>query len=62
MEFNGLVGFKVMILIDTPVGLRYEEFSGNVHLNYEDAQKEIEEAQDNPLYAGYDFDIEDVWM
>lgn len=57
-----LAGFKVMVLMDTPVGLHSEELSGSIHLNYGDAQKEMEEAKDNPQYAGYEFEIEDVWQ
>lgn len=33
----------------------YEEFSGKEHSNHKDAVNELEEAQDNPKYAGVVF-------
>ena len=62
MEYNGTLGFKVYILMDTPVGLAKEEFSGIIHPTRQDARNEITDALYNPQYAGYEFDIEDVWM
>ena len=62
MEFNDLIGFKVTVKFETKDDYYWEDFSGVIHPLYKDAREEFEAALDNPQYAGYEFDIEDVWM
>ena len=57
-----LIGFKVTVKIDFKDDYSWEDFSGVIHPLYKDARKEFEDAINNPQYAGYEFDIEDVWM
>lgn len=62
MEVNDLIGFKVRVKMDVKDDYYWEDFSGVVHPLYKDARHEMDEAMNNPQLAGYEFDIDDVWM
>ena len=54
-------GFRAVVLMDTPVGTHEEYLDDKVYPNEQEAAQAIQEAKNNPLYAGYDFCLEDAW-
>ena len=53
-------GYKVQVCIEADGDLYWEDFSGIIHESWKDASKEMQEAQDDPKYAGYEFMVMDA--
>ena len=53
-------GYKVQICIDADGDYYWEDFSGIVHESWKDASDEMNQAQDDPKYAGYEFMVVDA--
>lgn len=55
------MGYRVVILMDTPVGLHAEDASDKIHNTREAARQEIVDLLMDPLNAGEVFDIEETF-
>ena len=55
------MGYRVVILIDTPCGVRVEDASDKIHITRDGARREIAELLSDPLNAGEVFDIEETF-
>lgn len=53
-------GYKVQVCIEAGDDYYWEDFSGIIHESWKDASKEMQEAQDDPRYAGYEFMVMDA--